>query len=171
MRKAALPLIAAVLIAGCGSSGREAIGLRVPPPDEFLVVSRKPFAVPADLTALPPPSPGAPSRVDPDPVAQAQAALAGRPVEAAGAAPSAGEASLLAASGAAAADPDIRRTLVAEAPAPERRFGLDSLFGFPIDQTGGAESGERVDATAEAARLRAQGVAAPVAPAPPPPAE
>jgi hypothetical protein len=163
-------LLALLGVAGCAGSSREAIGLRVPPPDEFLVVSRKPLTLPADMTALPPPRPGAPSRVDPDPVAQAQAALTGvAPTAVASAAPTAGEQALLGAAGAAAPDPAIRQTLVAEAPVPERRFGLDSFLGFPIDQTMGAGDAERLSPTEEAARLREEGVVAPIPPAPPTP--
>lgn len=165
-----LILLALAGVTACGSSSREAIGLRVPPPDEFLVVSRKPLTLPADMTALPTPRPGAPSRVDPDPVAEAQAALTGvAPSAVASAAPTAGERALLGAAGAAGADPAIRETLVAEAPVPERRFGLDSFLGFPIDQTLGAADAERLSPTEEAERLRAQGVVAPIPPTPPTP--
>jgi hypothetical protein len=160
-------LIAALLsLAGCGAQQREAVGLRVPPPDEFLVVSRAPLVVPQDLTTLPPPQPGARSPLEPDPVRQAQAALTGSPVGTA-VAPTAGEAALVGAAGATSADAGIRETLVAEAPEPQRRFGLDSFFGFPIDQTLGQDD-DRLTPSEEAARLRGAGVPAPVAPPPPP---
>jgi hypothetical protein len=151
-------------VAGCGGAEkfRDAVGLNTPPPDEFLVVSRAPLQMPPRLDALPPPQPGAPSRVDPNPKAQAQAALAGRPVPQ-GAAPSGGEQALLAAAG--PADPAVRGAIRAETAAtrPERRFGLDSFFGFPINQNPGAPT-DRLDPREEAERLRTTGAAVPVVP-------
>lgn len=152
-------------LAGCGGSAegfRDAVGLNTPPPDEFLVVSRAPLQMPPRLDALPTPQPGAPSRVDPNPRAQAQAALAGRPIPQA-AAPSGGEQALLAAAG--PADPTIRGAIRAETAATptERRFGLDSFFGFPINQNPGAPT-DRLDPREEAERLRTSGAAVPVVP-------
>jgi hypothetical protein len=162
---------AALALAGCsvGSSGnsgggfRETLGLVAPPPDPFLTVARAPLQMP-QTRALPTPQPGAPSRVEPDPARAAQTALLGAPVPGPAAAPTAGEGALLAAAGADAADPSIRETIVAEAPAPQRRFGLDSIFGIPIVQDPDAEA-QRVRAEEEAARLRAMGLSAPTPPA------
>jgi hypothetical protein len=151
-------------VAGCGGTEnfRDAVGLNTPPPDEFLVVSRAPLQMPPRLDALPPPQPGAPSRVEPNPQAQAQAALAGRPIPQA-AAPSGGEQALLAAVG--PADPAVRSAIRSETAATptERRFGLDSFFGFPINQNPGAPV-DRLDPREEAERLRTTGAAVPVIP-------
>ena len=48
-------------------------------PDEFAILPSKPLETPADLTALPPPTPGAPNRTDVNPQADAVAALGGNP--------------------------------------------------------------------------------------------
>lgn len=151
---------------GCGGGDlRQSMGLVTPPPDEFLVVARRPLEMPPDLAALPPPQAGAPSRVEPNPALDAQAALGLSPRAASEvpAAASRSEAALLAAAGAEAADGDIRERLGAEAPAPERRFGLDTLFGIPIVQDPQAEA-ERLDPAAEARRLREAGLPAPLPP-------
>lgn len=163
--------IAAALLAGCGSSRgeafRESVGLIVPPPDPFLVVSRAPLAMPADPRSLPEPRLGAPSRVDPDPQATARAALSGAGGGVA-AQTSPGEMALLGVAGAGGADPAIREITRAEADAAagERRFGLTSFFGIPIPQGTEAER-QRLDPREEADRLRDAGVAAPVPPAQP----
>jgi hypothetical protein len=153
------PLVAAMLLGGCDGF-RETVGLEVPPPDEFLVISRQPLERPQSLDALPTPQLGAPSRVERDPTREARAALAGAGVPTAGEA-SAGEQALVARAG--PGDPAVRAKLVAEAGSGERRFGLDSLFGFPIEQDPEAAA-QRLEAEAEARRLRDAGVSAPVAP-------
>ncbi len=159
-------------LAACGSGIRQSVGLEAPPPDEFLVVARRPIEMPPRLDALPPPRPGAPSRTDPDPAGAAQAALGGAAAGGAtAAAPSAGEQALLTAlappptEGGAPAD--IRAQLAAERTAPERRFGLDSLFGVPIVQDPQTDA-ERLRAEEEAARLREAGKPAPIVTTPAP---
>jgi hypothetical protein len=150
----------AALTAGCGNNWRESVGLEVPAPDEFLVVSREPLQLPPSLDTLPPPQPGAPSRVERDPQQRARAALAGTGAAAAPA-QSAGETALVARAG--PADPTIRTQLREEAQPGERRYGLDSFLGFEIVQDPEAQ-GSPLQPGAEAERLRAAGTAAPVPP-------
>lgn len=165
IRRAAAP-VAAALLAGCTASSdgsgdwRESVGLAAPPPNEFLVVSRAPLEMPPSSETLPTPRPGAPSRVEPDPVSEARAALLGPSAAPAGPAPSAGERALADAAG--PADPSVRQTLAAEAPERARRFGLES-FGFTFPNADGS-SGDRLDPEEEAARLRERGVPTPTAP-------
>ncbi|MGF1658513.1 MAG: DUF3035 domain-containing protein [Rubrimonas sp.] len=188
-------LAAAVATAsGCTVGSADGLGLRPAPPDEFLVVERRPLERPSNMMSLPLPRPGARSPLEPDPQRDAQAALAGpvaaatdgtAPVGAAreGAAPegaaradappatpaqqSAAEQALVA--GAGPADPAIRETLAQEVFVPERRFGLDSLFGVKIVQDPRDEA-RRVQPTPESERLLTEGLPAPVRP-PEPPAE
>ncbi|TYO88159.1 DUF3035 domain-containing protein [Oceanicella actignis] len=168
-----LCLVAAVaaLAAGCG--GRtdlgEALGIKLSSPDAFNVYPRKPLRLPPDLNALPEPRPGAPSPLDPDPLAEARAALGGvgaTPDPAA--APSTGELTLLDRAGANEAPADIRRQL--EAPERNRRspYGLSSLFGIPVpDYEVGGDS-PVLDPRAEAERLLELGAPTPSAPPPAP---
>jgi hypothetical protein len=164
--RAALACAVAGPLAACSSSGsgsgglRETLGLSAPPPDPFLTVSRAPLELPPNLGELPQPRPGAPSRVEPNPTATAQAALGTGVTAPAPAAPTTAESALIAAAGGTEADTAIRETIVAETPEPERRFGLDSLFGFRVVQDPAAEA-ERLDPEAEAAELRRKGLAAP----------
>ncbi len=67
---------------GCGSAGfqiREAIGVDKNPPDAFVILPTRELEIPQNLTALPPPSPGAASPLEIDPRAMALSALGGQP--------------------------------------------------------------------------------------------
>ncbi|TVQ56260.1 MAG: DUF3035 domain-containing protein [Rhodobacteraceae bacterium] len=163
---AAIVIVAVSLLAACsaGSGGggfRQSIGLETPPPDATLVVARRPLQAPPDFATLPPPRPGAPSRVERDPQAEAAAALLGGAPTQREVAPAAsrGEAALLAAAGADAADPAIRQIVVDEASPPDTRFALRSILGFPIPDP--VAEAERLSAEEEAQRLRDQGFVAP----------
>jgi Protein of unknown function (DUF3035) len=103
-------LLALLLLAGCANG--LAGGLRqsgvVGTPDEFLVLPTRPLEMPSSMAALPPPTPGAPNRVDYQPHQEAIAGLSGRP-----GVPGNADGSALVAS-AGPRDPAIRTTLAAE---------------------------------------------------------
>ncbi len=147
---------------------KRAIGVTLESPDAFNVYPRRPLEMPADLSALPPPRPGAPSRLDPQPEAEAQAALsnAGTPV-AARTAPSTGELALI--EGAGAADPDIRAALASEPETTESPYGLSSFFGIAVPdyKVSDGRSSPVLDPRDEAERIQQTGAATPN---PPPPA-
>jgi hypothetical protein len=155
------------LLAAC-STGREAVGdalgLSVESPNPFNVAPRAPLRLPSDLSALPPPQPGAPSPLDPQPEQSARAALALSSGTAAAAAPGPGERRLLEAAGADLADPTIRATLAEETPQREQRYGLTSILGYKIPD--GSEE-EILDPRQAAEEARETGAATPN----PPPAE
>lgn len=156
-------LAAALAAAGCGGGGiGDTLGLTYESPNAFNVAPRAPLRLPSDLTALPPPQPGAPSPLDPRPVQEARAALAGAGAPQPSGAPSPGELALLDAAGAEGADPAIRSTLATESAPRERRFALDTLFGLRVPD--GSEE-EILEPREEARRLGEQGVATPT-PAP-----
>lgn len=174
---AALAAAVVAALSGCSVGSKDALGLRAAPPDEFMVVERRPLMRPASMVSLPLPRPGAPSPLEPDPQRDAQAALAGvappppdfatqsAAAQAPAAPQSAAEQALLAGTG--PADPAIRETLAQEVFVPERRFGLDTLFGVRIVQDPRDEA-RRVQPTPEAERLRAEGLPTPVQPPAPP---
>jgi hypothetical protein len=156
---------------GSGDPARQGllrtIGLRQPPPDEFLVVERKPIVIPPDLTDLPPPDPDGINRTDPQPQADVAALLAGAAAPATSAAPSVGEIALLDETGAAVADPGVREVLAAEDTAERSnssRFAIRSLFGRPLVDP---YRDELLDPEEETLRLRQQGLQTPAAPPPP----
>jgi len=154
----------------CGTIGNplEAIGAKIPPPDEFQVIARKPLMMPASA-ALPEPTPGAPSPLDPDPHRDALQALLGTrgsPVVNT-IAPSAGEQVLLTSANAAAASSDVRVQLEAEkiAEAENKPYEAPSL-GVLL----GGKPGEKLDETtlldpvAESQRLQREGYVTPADP-------
>lgn len=158
-------LLAAGLLAGCGGndSNRSLVDRLTSgsfsAPEEFDVLPQKPLEVPDDLTTLPRPTPGGPSRVDLTPRADAVRALTGRPTAGTTAA---SDQRLLAAM---ARQPDIRALLAAEDAAHrEGSHGplLDRLFGMVGDRE--IYSGQILDAEAELLRLRAAGLWVPQLP-------
>ena len=170
LRKALLAGTACVLVA-CGGGGgdreRPLLNLRgsAIAPDEFLVVPQQPLEVPADLAALPTPSPGTPDRVAIDAEGRFLAALGGRP-QTVGGVP-AEDAALVAAARAGSGGTDnIREILRAE----DAAFRADRARRIAklSEDSRAVEIYDRMllDAFAELARLRALGVKTPTAPAP-----
>ncbi len=159
LRAVALAGLALSLI-GCESI-REAAGVTKEPPDEFAVVTKAPLVIPPDFN-LRPPKPGAVPTNQTSPTDAAQAALFGDdPAQVAAAIPgnySPGERALLAKSGGADADPNIRKQITADAKsmeATEDSFTDELLFG-----SSEPDNGKPVDADAEAQRIsdaKAQG--------------
>lgn len=107
-------LVLVALLAGCGG-GRgapELLNIRSDgTPDEFGILPTAPLEEPSNYASLPEPTPGGRNRVDPQPEAEAVAALGGRPGVAAS---RAGDAALLAATGRFGVTPGIRRQLAEE---------------------------------------------------------
>lgn len=146
-----------------GGTLREQLGVAQGAPDEFLIIARAPIEVPATFD-LPRPQPGAPSRVEVDPAADAHNALFLRPDPVRLGAASSGEQVLL--SGANAdGDNSTVRDILAEEEEPEinENYGLTSLFGYRIPSRLG-DSSEGLDSLTEVEDLRNQGYLTPSAP-------
>ncbi len=167
-RAAAWAARAALIIAACALAGCQgntlASRLRAAgvggAPDEFLVLPTKPLEMPQDLAALPPPTPGGANLVDPQPEADAVAALTGRP----GAPGSASGAVLVARAG--PIQPGVRGQLAKEdAVYREENQGrlLERLFNRDAPNNVIYED-QMLDAEAEFLRQRALGVRVPAAP-------
>lgn len=128
-------------------------------PDEFLVLPTKPLEMPTDLSALPPPTPGRPNLVDPQPEQEAVAALTGRTAPAG----TASAAALLAAAG--PVSPNIRAVTAAE-----DKVWRKENAGLLLERWAAKEDDwviyedMRLDAGAEFDRLRAKGLRVPAAP-------
>ena len=166
-----LGLVAMVLaLSACGSIGNplEALGAKIPPPDEFQVIASKPLVMPT-TAALPEPRPGAPSPLDPRPQSDALQALLGTrgsPVVST-IKPGAGEQILLSSANAAATSSEIRVQLEEdriqeEAAKPYKAPSLAALFsgrkGEKLDES------ELLDPVAESQRLQREGYVTPVDP-------
>lgn len=165
-------LAALVTVSGCDRVGSplEALGAKIPPPDEFQVIASKPLQMPPDAN-LPEPRPGAASPLEHDPHADARAALlgvTGSSVDPA-AAPSSGEQVLLSSANATSASSDIRVQLEAEkrqadANKPYEPPSLIDLLSVSkkekLDET------ELLDPQVESERLQQAGTSTPVDPNP-----
>ena len=162
--------VAAGCTAGSTSNGsfREQIGLAQRAPDEFLIIARKPIEVPVKFE-LERPRPGAPSRVEVNPIADAHTVLFQRPEPPRLASASDGEQVLLRGADLEEPQTDIRAELGGEEPEDgERQYGLTSLFGVPIPANVSEDDEEDLDSVEEVEALRRQGVPTPAAPPPPP---
>ncbi len=148
-------------LAACDTLGNpfEALGRKPPSPDEFQVVSRKPLAMPNSLS-LPEPRLGERSPLEPNPSQDAIAALLGSPGTPVVAA-SDGEAALLAAANASAADDDIRVQVEADRSDAEanKPYEAPSIFEL-LDGSPKEEFPDALNAEAESRRLQSEGIAA-----------
>lgn len=141
---------ALLVLAGCGEFNvRKELGLVGQGPDEFRVLKQGQLEMPSDMSQLPAPQPGVRDRVAPDPIRDAQQALAGGPILSTGAAASGAEAELLRAAGASSADPSIRAAIEADVEDSKADIRLlDGLLGRDR-----LADGQLLDPAEEAARL------------------
>ncbi|MEM1267747.1 MAG: DUF3035 domain-containing protein [Pseudomonadota bacterium] len=164
-----LCLLALATLTACGTGDDTSFAERVAArtvnaPDEFRVLPQNPLQLPEDLSALPPPIPGAPNRGDIDPEAEVLEALSGRPVRAA---PAQSDGALLAAVGAAGVSPTIRADLAEE----DTEF-RDQNRGLLLERLAGVNTeleiydDQLLDAEAEYERLIRLGILVPPLPAP-----
>ncbi|WP_181164471.1 DUF3035 domain-containing protein [Amaricoccus solimangrovi] len=153
-------IVSAMALGACSRSTGDGELRSAGSPDEFMVLPTRPLEMPRNLASLPPPTPGAPNRVDIDPREEAVASLTGKDTAAAG---TAGAAALIARAG--PVDPNIRARLAQEDVVfREENRGklLPRLFARdPNDVTYRAVT---LDAPAEFERMRARGVGVPAAP-------
>ncbi len=134
-------------------------------PDEFLVLPSKPLQTPANYTDLPEPTPGAGNLTDPNPRADAVAALGGNPARLQQSGIPAADGALLAYSARYGVAADIRSVLGAADKAFRRAQGALSIFRwFSKSRYFAAYRGQALDQYQELKRLRAAGVDTPSAP-------
>ncbi len=146
-----------------GGTIRQQLGLAQGAPDEFLIIARAPIEIPSSFD-LPRPEPGAPSRVEVDPLSDAHNALFLRPDPVRLDAASGGEQILLSGANAEGDNSTVRAILdEEEGPAVNEKYGLTSLFGYRIPARIGAAS-EDLDSVEEVEELRQQGYLTPSAP-------
>ena len=157
-------LLGATLIAlvACSSGTPELMNLRNDEegPDEFAVLPTAPLEIPENMASLPEPTPGAPNRVDPNPEADAIAALGGNAARASGAGTG-----LVTYATRFGVGGDIRPVLAAEDEEFRRRNDgriLERMFGTNVYFE--AYRRQSLDRYAELERLRRLGVRTPSAP-------
>ena len=157
----ALMLAAAMSVASCDTIGNpfEAVGGKRASPDEFAVLARKPLKMPRSAS-LPEPRLGEVSALEPDPNADAIAALMGGPVTQTQVPQSAGESALLSAANASQEQSEIRTVLSRESEAggTSTRYEPPSVFDFFSDDGEQVSDKELIDPKAESQRLQVEGV-------------
>lgn len=148
-------------MAACGGGEPELMNLRAGDgPDEFGILPPKALELPPDLATLPAPTPGGANLTDPNPRAEAIAALGGNPSGGV-----AGDAALLNYTARYGRAADIRQTLAAEDYAfrdQNRGRVLERLFNKTVYYR--SYRNMSLDQTAELKRWRARGVPTPSAP-------
>jgi len=114
---AILGVVALAALAGCsGDAKPELMNLRssTQGPDEFGILPTKPLEQPASYADLPAPTPGGANLVDPNPEAEAVAALGGNPAALSRGGVPASDGGLVSYASRFGASPAIRETLAAE---------------------------------------------------------
>lgn len=162
----ALTAVAILALAGCGGNGQPSLmNLRssTQGPDEFGIVPPKPLDMPADLAALPEPTPGGVNRTDPTPLDDAVVALGGQP--GAGSRIPAGDGALYSYASRFGVASDIRATLATE-DLEYRRDNNGRLLERLLDVNVYYRAYRRqsLDQHAELAYWRARGLPTPSAP-------
>ena len=157
IRAASAAMLAAGLLGGCQTTVQETFGIGKRAPDEFQIVRRQPLIVPPDAT-LRPPRPGETGPATQSASSQAREVLTGTGSQTPDTTLSGGEQALLTDTR-TQADPEIRRRLLEEntelANIDESRF----LMILDWQRRRMTPQGTPVNATAEAERLRAEGIA------------
>ena len=169
IRTAVIAGLALTLLGACATRDSDPILMHAAQahrgPDEFSILPTRPLQAPPDYSLLPQPTPGGRNLVDPDPHADAYAALGGRAPAAAAGIPAA-DAALLAHAGRHGVDPAIRAQLAAEdLDFRQRNRGrlLERLFGVNVYHRTYARA-QGLDQYGELDRWRAGGRRTPAAP-------
>lgn len=124
----AITMAAVFGLAGCGGDGKlMTIENSGDGPDEFAILPTKPLAMPADLAALPAPTPGGANITDPTPVADAVASLGGNPALLASQGVGGADGALVAHTGRLGREGNIRSVTAAEDEAFRSRHGRRPL--------------------------------------------
>ncbi len=166
MPRSIVVLTATLAIAGCSDIGLRHLRAPGPGPDEFSVLPVKPLTQPQDYAVLPAPTPGGANLTDPNPKADAVAALGGNPaaLNPNGAIPST-DAALVTASSRYGVAPDTRQVLAQEDAEFRKRQGRwTRLRLFNVDRYEQVYRREALDANAQNEAARRAGIETPSAP-------
>ena len=166
MRAIILTALATLLLAGCASRDDDPQLMNVASssrsPDEFSILPTRPLQAPPDYASLPQPDPGGRNLVDPDPRAEAVAALGGNVAAVRG---TGADSALVSHAARHGVQEGIRETLAAEDRQHRQRNRgrvLERLFG--VNTYPRAYQDQALDRHAELERWRRAGVRTPAAP-------
>ncbi len=153
MKRLTFIALGALTLSACGNI-KEQFKYSKEAPDEFAVIKRAPLEMPANLTALPAPQPGAPRPQEQTATAQARASIIGAPASAPTTVTQ-GEISLLNKAGAKTVPANIRTEVDSETAkiAKEETPTFDRMMGLTGKKV--EEYAVEVDPIAETNRLKA----------------
>lgn len=156
-------LVMVMALAGCSNAGLRDLRSNTSGPDEFLVLPVKPLSAPGDYSELPEPAPGAGNLVDPNPKAEAVAALGGRVSSSQGI--PASDSGLVQYASRHGVPADIRETLAQEDEAFRKRRGRLTQFRlFRTDRYNQVYNKQSLDPFSVTRTARGSGVATPTSP-------
>lgn len=169
MRAIILTGLATALLAGCAARDGDPrlmnVGSSSRSPDEFSILPTQPLQAPPDFSNLPQPNPGGRNLVDPDPRAEAVAALGGNVAAERGAGIPAADSALVSHAARHGMQEDIRQTLAAEdRQHRERNRGRLLERAFGVNTYPRAYEDQALDRHAELERWRRAGARTPAAP-------
>lgn len=124
-------------LSACGSTQLMNIETGQNSPDEFAILPTRPLTMPPDLALLPAPTPDGANITDPNPNADAVAALGGNPVRLADQGVATSDGALVAHAARRGSDPAIRENLAqadADWRSRNKRRPLEALFGTTVYQ-------------------------------------
>ncbi|MGR3562514.1 MAG: DUF3035 domain-containing protein [Heliomarina sp.] len=165
MRTALGIIVVALAVSGCSQKGLMNLRSDSYGPDEFLILPNKELEIPDNLNALPEPTPGMGNRVDPNPKADAVAALGGNPATLGQTAVPSGDGALIAQANRYGTPGSIRTELAAADAEFRRRQSRGTRIRlFPVDRYQQAYRREAIDPFEMNSRYRASGYMTPTAP-------
>lgn len=132
-----IAITAVIGLSACGSNQLMNIETGQNSPDEFAILPTRPLTMPPDLALLPAPTPGGANMTDPNPNADAVAALGGNPARLADQGIAASDSALVAHATRRGSDPAIREKLAqadVEWRSRNKRRPLEALFGTTVYQ-------------------------------------
>lgn len=160
-------LAATLVVAGCGDGRLMNTRAGQTSPDEFAILPTRALTMPPDLAILPTPTPGGANITDPNPQAEAVAALGGSPARLSDQGVGAADQALVAHAARTGLDPNIRETLAAADLRWRQRNSrrpLEALFGTSVYQR--AYAPMALDQRAEQLRWQRAGAVTSTAPRP-----
>ena len=168
MRAIILTSLATLMLAGCAGGNDDPRLMNLGSsrsPDEFSILPTQPLQAPPDFSSLPRPSPGERNLVDPDPRAEAVAALGGNVAAGSGAGVPAADSALIRHATRHGVREGIRETLAAEDLEHRRRNrGRVLERFFNVNTYRRAYESQALDRHAELERWRRAGARTPAAP-------
>ena len=160
-------IVTGLVLAGCSGGGLRELSKASAGPDEFLILPNKPLTPPPDSGVLPNPTPGGTNLVDQNPIADAVAALGGRPELYANNGVPTSDGVLVAQASRYGVPPGTRVTLAEEDAKFRKRKAVLSKFRlFKVDRYEQSYNSQAIDPFRQAGRFQNAGIRVPTAPPP-----